>query len=405
MLSLFRKIRMWEKRPLKDRYDVVIIGGGVHGLATAYYLGKLGVTNVAVLDRGYLGGGATGRATAIIRSNYLTPQGIPFVRDSVKLYEGLARGLNFNLLFNQTGRLDLGHTDSALFGLRLRTEVNQLLGVDSRMIGPREIKELVPPIDLREGKTLPIIGAMHHPPGGVIRHDAVVWGYARGADRMGVDLHPFTEVKGITRENGRVTGVETDNGTVRADTVVSATAGWSSIIARMVDLELPIVTFPLQALVTEPLKPFLPRSVSSANLHVYVYQSDRGEVVIGGGVDPYQTYSQRSTLRTLEELALHSVELFPCLRNAKVMRQWTGLCDMSPDYAPIMGEVEGLDGFLLTCGWGTWGFKAGPVGGKCMAELIATGKTPDLIKPFALSRFREGRLVNERAAAPAAAIH
>jgi sarcosine oxidase subunit beta len=405
MLSLFRKIRMWEKRPLKDRYDVVIIGGGVHGLATAYYLGKLGVTNVAVLDRGYLGGGATGRATAIIRSNYLTPQGIPFFRDSVKLYEGLARELNFNLLFNQTGRLDLGHTDSALFGLRLRTEVNQLLGVDSRMIGPREIKELVPPIDLREGKTLPIIGAMHHPPGGVIRHDAVVWGYARGADRMGVDLHPFTEVKGITRENGRVTGVETDNGTVRADTVVSATAGWSSIIARMVDLELPIVTFPLQALVTEPLKPFLPRSVSSANLHVYVYQSDRGEVVIGGGVDPYQTYSQRSTLRTLEELALHSVELFPCLRNAKVMRQWTGLCDMSPDYAPIMGEVEGLDGFLLTCGWGTWGFKAGPVGGKCMAELIATGKTPDLIKPFALSRFREGRLVNERAAAPAAAIH
>jgi sarcosine oxidase subunit beta len=359
---------------------------------------------VAVLDRGYLGGGATGRATAIIRSNYLTPQGIPFFRDSVKLYEGLARELNFNLLFNQTGRLDLGHTDSALFGLRLRTEFNQMLGVESRMIGPREIKELVPPIDLRKGKTLPIIGAMHHLPGGVIRHDAVVWGYARGADRMGVDLHPFTEVKGITRENGRVIGVETDNGTVRAGTVVSATAGWSSIIARMVDLELPIVTFPLQALVTEPLKPFLPRSVSSANLHVYVYQSDRGEVVIGGGVDPYQTYSQRSTLRTLEELALHSVELFPCLRNAKVMRQWTGLCDMSPDYAPIMGEVEGLDGFLLTCGWGTWGFKAGPVGGKCMAELIATGKTPDLIKPFALSRFREGRLVNERAAAPAAAL-
>ena len=405
MLSLFRKIRMWEKRPLKDRYDVVIIGGGVHGLATAYYLGKLGVTNVAVLDRGYLGGGATGRATAIIRANYLTPEGIPFFRESLKLYEKLSQSLDFNLLFTQMGRLDLGHTDSALFGLRLRTEVNQLLGVDSRMIGPREIKELVPPIDLREGKTLPIIGAMHHPPGGVIRHDAVVWGYARGADRMGVDLHPFTEVKGITRENGRVTGVETDNGTVRADTVVSATAGWSSIIARMVDLELPIVTFPLQALVTEPLKPFLPRSVSSANLHVYVYQSDRGEVVIGGGVDPYQTYSQRSTLRTLEELALHSVELFPCLRNAKVMRQWTGLCDMSPDYAPIMGEVEGLDGFLLTCGWGTWGFKAGPVGGKCMAELIATGKTPDLIKPFALSRFREGRLVNERAAAPAAAIH
>ena len=396
---------MWRRRPLKARYDVVIVGGGVHGLSTAYYLGKLGVKNVAVLDKGYLGGGASARTTAIIRANYLTPQGIPFFRESLKLYEGLAQELGFNLLFSQMGRLDLGHTDSALFGLRLRAEFNQMLGVDSRMIGAAEVKELVPAIDLREDKPLPIIGALYHPPGGVIRHDAVVWGYGRGADRLGVELHPFTEVVGISREGGRVTGVETKTGPVRADTVVSATAGWSSTIASMVGLELPIITHPLQAFVTEPLKPFLDKTISSANLHAYVYQTDRGEVVIGGGVDPYPTYSQRSTLSALEELAKHTVEMLPSLRNAKVMRQWAGLCDMTPDYAPILGRVDGLEGFVLTCGWGSWGFKAAPVAGKSIAELIATGATPELIAPFALSRFRDGRLVNERAAAPAAAVH
>ena len=396
---------MWKRHALRDRYDVVIIGGGVHGLSTAYYLGKLGVKSVAVLDKGYLGGGASARTTAIIRANYLTPEGIPFFRESLKLYEGLAQELDFNLLFTQMGRLDLGHTDSAVFGLRLRAEFNQMLGVDSRMIGPAEVQELVPAIDLREGKPLPITGALYHPPGGVIRHDAVVWGYARGADRLGVELHPFTEVTGITRENGRITGVETSGGPIKAGTVVSATAGWSSIIASMVSLKLPIVTHPLQAFVTEPLKPFLDKTISSANLHAYVYQTDRGEVVIGGGVDPYPTYSQRSTLHALEELAVNAVEMFPCLRNAKVLRQWAGLCDMTPDYAPIMGRVEGLEGFVLTCGWGSWGFKAAPVAGRCIAELIATGATPDLIRPFALSRFRDGLLVNERAAAPAAAVH
>ena len=396
---------MWDKHPLKDRYNVVIVGAGIHGLSIAYYLGKLGVTDVAVLDRGYLGGGASARTTAILRANYLTPEGIPFFRESLKLYEGLARELNFNLLFSQMGRLDIGHTDSAVFGLRMRAEFNQLLGVDSRMITPREVKELVPPIDLREGKTLPIQAALYHPPGGVIRHDAVVWGYARGASGMGAQIHPFTEVTGIRRENGAVTGVETDKGYVKAGTVVSATAGWSSTIAAMVDLELPIVTHALQAMVTEPLKPFLDRGISSANLHAYIYQTDRGEVVIGGGVDAFPTYNQRSTLQTLEELAVHAVEMVPSLRNAKVLRQWAGLCDMTPDYAPILGPVEGIDGFILSCGWGSWGFKAGPIAGKSIAETIVSGEPPDLIKPFGLSRFRDGLLVNERAAAPAAAIH
>ncbi len=405
MFQLFRKERMWETPPLKDEYDVVIIGGGVHGLSTAYYLGKLGVTNVAVLDKGYLGGGASARTTAIIRANYLTPEGIPFFRESLKLYEKLAQELNFNLLFTQMGRLDLGHTDSAVFGLRRRAEFNQMLGVDSRMVGPAEIKQLVPVLDLREGKPLPILAALYHPPAGVVRHDAVVWGYGRGADRLGVELHPFTEVTGIGRENGRVTGVETPGGFVKAGTVLCATAGWSSTIAAMVGVELPIVTHPLQAMVTEPLKPLLHRTISSANLHAYAYQTDRGEVVIGGGVDHYPTYSHRSTLRTMEELAAHVLEMLPFLRGAKVLRQWTGLCDMSPDYAPIMGAVDGVGGFLVTCGWGSWGFKAAPIAGKSMAEMIATGETPDIIKAFAPSRFRTGRLVNERAAAPAAAIH
>ncbi len=396
---------MWGKHPLKDAYDVVIIGGGVHGLATAYYLGKMGITDVAVLDKGYLGGGASARSTAIIRSNYLTAEAIPFFRESHKLYQGLASELGFNLLFDEMGRLDIGHTESSVYWLRLRAEFNQLLGVDSRIIGPAEIKDLVPPIDLREGKPLPIMAALYHPPAGVVRHDAVVWGLARGADRAGVELHPFTEVTGITRENGRVTGVETPSGRVGAGVVVSATAGWTSTITAMVDLDVPIVTFPLQACVTEPVKPYVHTTISSADLHVYVYQTDRGELVIGGPVDPYSTYSQKSTLDMLHELAASTLELLPDLRDIKILRQWAGLCDMTPDYAPIMGKVDGLDGFILSCGWGTWGFKAAPASGKTTAELIATGRTPELIESFNLRRFDDNTLVNERAAAIAAAIH
>ena len=396
---------MWGKHPLKDSYDVVIIGGGVHGLSTAYYLGKMGITDVAVLDKDYLGGGASARSTAIIRSNYLTAEAIPFFRESHKLYQGLASELGFNLLFDEMGRLDIGHSESSVYWLRLRAEFNQLLGVDSRIIGPAEIKELVPPIDLREGKPLPIMAALYHPPAGVVRHDAVVWGLARGADRAGVELHPFTEVTGITRENGRVMGVETPSGRVGAGVVVSATAGWTSTITAMVDLDVPIVTFPLQACVTEPVKPYVHTTISSADLHVYVYQTDRGELVIGGPVDPYSTYSQKSTLDMLHELAASTLELLPDLRDINILRQWAGLCDMTPDYAPIMGKVDGLDGFILNCGWGTWGFKAAPASGKTTAELIATGRTPELIENFGLHRFDDNTLVNERAAAIAAAIH
>ncbi len=396
---------MWRQHPLRDSYDVVIVGAGVHGLSTAYYLAKQGVTDIAVLDKGYVGGGASARSTAIVRANYLTVEGIPFFRESLKLYEGLALELDFNLMFNQTGRLDIGHAESTVYALRQRVELNKLLGVDSRLIGPEEIKELVPVIDLREGKHLPVMAALYHPPAGTVRHDAVVWGYGRGSDRLGVEIHPFTEVTGLLRSGDRITGVETPKGTVNAGTVVSATAGWTSIISGMAGVELPIVTYPLQAFVTEPLKPFMDRVISSGNLHVYIYQTDRGEIVIGGPVDPYPTYSHRSTLNMLEELARFAVELVPSLRDVKVMRQWTGICDMTPDYSPVMGEVEGLEGFVLNAGWGTWGFKAAPIAGKCIAELVATGETPALIEPFGLSRFADDRLVNERAAAIAAALH
>ena len=399
LLQMFKKEPMWTKRPLKNRYDVVVIGAGVHGLATAYYLAKQGVTDVAVLDRGYIGSGASGRNTAIIRSNYRTPEGIAFYDVSVKLYEQLSKELDYNVLFSQHGHLTLAHTDSAINGLRVRAETNKLLGVDSRLVWPDEIKSMVPAMDVSYTARYPIQAALYHPPGGIIRHDAVVWGYARGADRRGVSIFPQTEVTGITRDNGAISSVLTTRGEITANTIVNATAGHCSTIARMVGLALPITSHPLQACVTEPLKPFLHKVIVSATLHVYVSQTDRGELVMGAEIDPYTSYNYRSTLPFLQTTAAHVLALFPGIREVKVLRQWAGVCDMTPDYSPIMGIVPDIKGFLLDVGWGTYGFKAGPVSGKLMAELIATGKTPDLLTPFSITRFYENRLVGEKAAA------
>ena len=400
MHQLFRVEPMWRRHRLRDRYEVVIIGAGVHGLATAYYLAKdHGIKDVAVLDKWYIGSGASGRNTAIIRANYRTPEAVPFYAESVRLYERLSRDLNYNVLFSQQGHLTLAHTDAGVKGLRERAEVNQLLGVDSRVIGPEEIERLVPALDVSPHAHHPILAALYHPPGGIIRHDAVVWGYARAADRLGVEIHPYTEVTGIKTSNGNVAGVATSAGDIRTGIVVNATAGWCSTISRMVGLDLPIVTHPLQALVTEPLKPFLDKVIVSAQLHVYVSQTDRGELVIGEEINPYSSYSSRSTLEFLQHAASHTLELFPALHGVRVLRQWAGICDMTPDFSPIMGTVDGVKGFVLDVGWGTYGFKAGPVSGKRIAELIATGRTPDILKPFRLSRFAEGRLVGEKAAA------
>jgi sarcosine oxidase subunit beta len=399
VLRLFRTERMWTERPLRSRYDVVIIGGGVHGLATAYYLAQRGIRDVAVLEKSYIGAGASGRNTAIIRSNYRTPEGVEFYDESVKLYEALSARLGYNVLFSQQGHLTLAHTDSTIVGLRVRAEVNQLCGVESRVIWPDEIRRLVPALDLSDRPRYPVLAALYHAPGGIIRHDAVVWGYAREAGRLGVDIHPFTEATAIDVAAGRVTGVRTPRGDIATGKVLNATAGFCSTVAKLVGLRLPITTHPLQAFVTEPLKAFLDKVIVSSNLHVYVSQTDRGECVIGSEIDPYASYSHRSTLPFLEMTAHHTLDLFPCLKHVRVLRQWAGICDMTPDFSPIMGEVPDIQGFYLDVGWGTYGFKAGPVSGRRMAELIATGQTPDLLKPFSITRFWEDRLVGEKAAA------
>jgi sarcosine oxidase subunit beta len=391
---------MWRRRgELKPRYDVVVIGGGSHGLSTAYYLAKNhGITDVAVLEQSYIGSGAAGRNTTIIRANYRTPEGVAFYKESVKLYERLSADLDFNLLFSQQGHLTLAHSDRAMITMTERAEVNELLGVDSRVILPEEIARLCPEMDLSQNVTWPVMGALYHPPGGIIRHDAVVWGYARGADRREVEIHPHTKVTGIERKRGRVTGVRTTRGDVECETVVSATAGWSTLVAELAGVPLPITTHILQAFVTEPVKPFLDVIIVSSQMHIYISQTDRGEFLIGAEIEPYTTYSGTSTFPFLEYSARHALELFPQLERTKVLRQWTGICDLSPDYSPILGETE-LRGFLISTGWGTYGFKAAPIVGTTLAELVSTGKTPSLIEPFALERFSRDELVSELAAA------
>ena len=391
---------MWRTRPeLRSRYDVVIIGGGVHGLAIAYELARRGIHDVAVVERSYIGSGASGRNTAIIRSNYRTEPGVHFYNEALKRYERLSLELDYNVLFSQEGHLTLAHTESAIVGLRVRAETNQLNGVNSSVIMPDEIRRLVPALDLSTKPRFPVLAALHHPPGGIIRHDAVVWAYARAADRLGVEIHPYTEVTGIDVADGRVQAVRTSRGRIAAGTVVNATAGWASTIARMAGVSLPIVTHPLQAFVTEPLKPFLDKVIVSATYHVYITQTDRGELVIGQEIDPYSSYSMRSTLPFLETGARHAVELLPCIGSVRVLRQWAGICDMTPDFAPIMSYVPEVSGFVVDVGWGTYGFKAAPAAGFRVAELIATGRTPDVIAPFTIERFAKNEPLGEKAAA------
>ena len=401
--------RMWSSNELNSSYDVIIIGGGVHGLATAYYLAQNhGITNVAVLDKGYLGGGGSGRNTAIVRSNYLTPEGVAFYDRSLTLYNEMAHDLNLNVMFSRRGHLTLAHTDSALRTMHWRAEVNKLQGIDSSVIDPSEVKKEAPSLDVSSNTRYPILGALFHPPGGIIRHDAVVWGYARAADHLGVHLHQQTEVLDILCEGGEqlsgkgpggnVTGVRTNKGDISAPVVVNCTAGWSSLISNMAGIDLPITTHPLQAAVTEPCKTFLPTVVVSGSLHVYVSQTDRGELVFGASVDPVGTYRINGTLEFTEELAGHVLELMPGIAEMRLLRQWAGLCDMTPDYSPVMGFTS-VEGFLVDVGWGTYGFKAGPVSGETMAETIATGKTAELIKSFNIERFSTGELVGEKGAA------
>ncbi len=384
---------------LKRSYDVVIIGGGGHGLAAAYHLARdHGITDVAVLEKGYLGSGNTGRNTAIIRANYLTPEGVDFYAEALALWRGLSNEFGLNILYSERGHITLAHSDSAMRVMRWRAEVNKHQGVDSEVIYPDEIARLAPGIDVSEDVRYPILGALHHPPGATARHDAVVWGYAAGAARRGAEIHQNTEVTGVLQDAGRVTGVTTNRGEVRCDRVLQAVAGSSSIVAAMADFRLPIHTVPLQACVSLPLKPFLDPIIVSGSLHTYIWQTSRGELVMGGATDPYGLYANRSTLDFKEGLMANVLELFPFLSEVTVLRQWAGFCDMTSDFSPVMG-VTPLENYYIDAGWGTWGFKATPVCGKRMAETVANGRIPDILRPFALDRFRALDLVGEKGAA------
>ncbi len=384
---------------LKSHYDVVIIGGGGHGLAAAYYLAKdHGITNVAVIEKGYLGGGNTGRNTTIIRSNYLTPEGVKFYDQSVTLWQDLAQDFNLNLFYSTRGHFTLAHTDSALRTMRWRAEVNKHFGVESELVAPQEIQDACPEMDLHCGGHLPVLGALYHAPGSIARHDAVAWGYGRGADQRGVEIHQQTEVTGITVTSGRVTGVQTNRGNISTNKVLCAVAGSTPRLLDMVGLRSPLYVHPLQAMVSEPMKAWLDAIIVSGSLHVYVSQTARGELVMGASLDPYELHSTRSTFDFVEGLCTHMLDLFPFLSHVKIVRQWAGMADMTPDFAPIMGKTP-IDGFYLDSGWGTWGFKATPVCGKTMAATVASDRPHELIREFSLDRFERYDLVGEKGAA------
>ena len=334
---------------------MVIIGAGGHGLAAAYYLAKdHGITDVAVLDKGYLGGGNTGRNTAIIRANYLTAEGVQFYAEALDLWRGLSNEFGFNILYSERGHLTLAHSDAAMRTMRWRAEVNKHLRVDSEVIYPEKIERLAPGIDVSANTRYPILGALHHPPGATARHDAVAWGYAADAARRGVELHMNTEVSDVLQTGGRVTGVVTNRGRVGCRQVFQAVAGSSSLVAGMAGFKLPIHTVPLQACVSLPLKPFLDPIIVSGSLHTYIWQTSRGELVMGGATDPYGLYANRSSLEFKEGLMANALELFPFLSEVTVLRQWAGMCDMTPDFSPVMGETP-LENYYIDAGMGHLG--------------------------------------------------
>lgn len=386
---------------LKRAYDVVIVGGGGHGLAAAYYLSNVhGITNVAVLEKGYLAGGNTARNTTTIRSNYMTPESVRFYKEGVELYETMSHDLGFNIMFSQRGQLTLAHSEATLRSFHLRAEMGKYIGTKIEVVDVQTVRELCPDLNLDMGGQHEVIGGLWHADGGTARHDAVAWGYAKHAAARGVEIHQRTEVLGFGKTGDRVTEIKTNRGTIAAGQVLQAVGGLNGQVAELAGIKLPIRCFPLQAMVTQPLKPFLNTLVSSANLHTYLVQSSRGEIVIGGGSDPYQLASTRSTLDQKEHLAEGALHLFPFLHKVKLLRQWAGITDMTPDYSPIMGASP-LTNYWLDCGWGTWGFKATPVAGKRMAETIAAGRVPDILTPFDMRRFDNFALLNEMGATAA----
>ncbi|MBV1865774.1 MAG: sarcosine oxidase subunit beta family protein [Rhodobacteraceae bacterium] len=388
----------WRSPKPRAEYDVIIIGGGGHGLATAYYLAKNhNVGRIAVLEKGWLGGGNTGRNTTVIRSNYFYPESVALYELSMKLYEGLSRDLNYNVMFSQRGMLILAHSQPEMEIAARTVNAMRLNGVDADLLGPEDVRKRAPVLNFRDDARYPIHGAVFQGRAGTGRHDAVAWGYARGADQRGVDIIQNCEVLDVIVEGGVCKGVETSKGTIRAGRIGAAVAGHSSALAQMAGVSLPIQSYALQAFVSEPLKPVIDTVAFSPSAGTYFSQSDKGGLVIGGGLDRVPSYGQRGNLPMQEAVLSGLIEMAPAVAKVKLLRHWAGIVDVTPDSSPVIGP-SGVDGLFLNCGWGTGGFKAIPAGGYLFAHLLATGTHHAISRPFDLDRFRSGYLVDEGAA-------
>ena len=389
----------WRSSEPKPSYDFVIVGAGGHGLATAYYLAKAhGARNVAVIEKGYLGGGNTARNTTIVRSNYLWDEAALLYEHSLKLWEGLTHDLNFNVMFSQRGVFNLGHTLQDMRDIERRVNANNLNGIDASVLDAQEVKRRIPLIDISPNKRYPILGASFQPRGGVARHDAVAWGFARGASKLGVDIVENCEVTGLDIGDGRIKGLETSRGYIGAERVGCVAAGHSSVLARMAGIRMPIESHPLQAFVSESMKPVLDTVVMSNAVHGYLSQSDKGELVIGAGIDHYNSYTQRGSPHVIEHTAAAIIELFPMFSRVRLNRQWGGIVDTTPDACPIIGKTK-VKGLYFNCGWGTGGFKATPGSGNIFAYTMANDEPHALNRAFALDRFYTGHLIDEHGAA------
>ena len=389
----------WRSPEPAPSYDVIVVGGGGHGLATAYYLAaEHNVGRIAVLEKGWIGGGNTGRNTTIVRSNYLWDEAAHLYEKSLKLWEGLSQELNFNVMFSQRGVMNLGHTLQDMRDIYRRSNANCLNGIDSEILNPAEIKAKVPAMNVSSEARYPVLGASFQPRGGVARHDAVAWGFARAADARGVDIIQNCEVTGIRRENGAVCGVETSRGYIGAKKVAVVVAGHASVLADMAELRFPVESHPLQALVSEPLKPVLDTVIMSNAVHGYVSQSDKGELVIGAGIDAYTGYGQRGSFSIIEGNVAAIVELFPIFSRVRMLRQWGGIVDVCPDACPIISKTP-VSGLYFNCGWGTGGFKATPGSGWVFAHTVARDEPHELNAAFDLERFTTGALIDEHGAA------
>jgi sarcosine oxidase subunit beta len=390
--------KAWSSPEAKKNYEIIIIGAGGHGLATAYYLGKnYGITNVAILEKGWLGGGNTGRNTTIIRSNYLQDPSAAIYEKARSLYENLSQELNYNIMFSPRGVMMLAQTQHEIRGYERTAHANVLQGVSTEFISPQKVKKLCPIINI-DGPRYPILGALWQSRGGTARHDAVAWGYARACSDMGMHIIQQCEVTGVNTVNGKAIGVETTKGPITCNKIGMVVAGHSGVLADMAGFRLPIESVALQALVSEPIKPCMDVVVMANTVHGYMSQSDKGEMVIGGGADGYNNYSQRGSFHHVEETVRALVETFPIISRLKMLRWWGGIVDMTGDRSPIISKTPVKDIFI-NCGWGTGGFKAIPGSGWAMAELIAKGEPGPLADDFRITRFREGQFIDESVAA------